>query len=203
MGDDSDKKAINYPFRKLFKKSFTKSNQPRLGSSSSLLNSTNSKEYTSTPQNYINTSINNLPKTSKEFMIQYSYQSQPFSKQSVRRYRNLNPHTTNYNLSQGLNTLDSNLTKATHNNNYITPFYKYNLNKTNWSDLTIFNKLASNRVMYKDIAPILSNNATLGRKSYDRTFSLDDKSHYNPQTPTNNWTKSEDSYKDLNSNLSK
>jgi hypothetical protein len=135
-------------------------------------------------------------------MIQYSYQSQPFSKQSVRRYKNLNSYTTNYNLSSGLNTLDSNTTRNDLNNNYITPFYKYNLSKTNWSDLTIFNKLASNRVMYKDIAPILSNNPNLGRLSYDRTFSSNVKSYYNPQTPTRTWSDSQESYKDLNSNLS-
>jgi hypothetical protein len=34
--------------------------------------------------------------------------------------------------------------------------------------------------MYKDIAPILSNNPNLGRLSYDRTFSLNNKTYYNP-----------------------
>jgi hypothetical protein len=131
MGDDSDKPVTNYPFRKLFKKSFTKAYQTRLNHKSSVINSTNLREPSSAPQSYISTAINNLPKTSKEFMTQYSYQSQPFGKQSVRRYRNLNSHTTNYNLSLGLNTVDSNLNKNIRNQNMISPFYKYNLTKTN------------------------------------------------------------------------
>jgi hypothetical protein len=131
MGDDSDKKAVNYPFRKLLKKSFVSSYKNRLQHNESILNSTNTKDYSSSPQSYVNTAIDNLPKTSKEFMIQYSYQSQPFSKQSVRKYENLNSYTTNYNLSAGLNSLDSNLTRSSKNSNVITPFAKYNSSKTN------------------------------------------------------------------------
>jgi hypothetical protein len=130
MGDDSDKKAVSYPYRKLLKKSFQKSFNTRLGESKSIINSV-SNEHSSLPQNYISTSINNLPKTSKDFMIQYSYQSQPFSKQSVRRYKNLHPYTTNYNLSAGLNSSDSNLSRVSRNSSFITPFYTYNTHKTN------------------------------------------------------------------------
>lgn len=131
MGDDSDKKPISYPFRKLFKKSFTNSVTNKLQHSEPLINLGVTSEYSSSPSNYIRTSIENLPKTSKEFMMQYSYQSQPFSKQSVRRYKNLNPYTSNYNLSLGLNPLDSNLAKTYKNTNYTTPYYKYSLKRTN------------------------------------------------------------------------
>jgi hypothetical protein len=131
MGDDSDKKAISYPFRKLFKKSFNKTFSNRLEHSEPILNLGATNEHSSTPNDFIKTSIKSLPKTSKEFMIQYSYQSQPFSKQSVRRYKNLSPYTTNYNLSLGLNSSDSNLVRNRTNSNFITPLYKYNLKKTN------------------------------------------------------------------------
>jgi hypothetical protein len=130
IGDDSDKKPTSYPYRKLFKRSFSKSLNNRLRNFSPL-STLDSNEYSSSPQSYILTSIGNIPKTSKEFMIQYSYQSQPFSKQSVRRYKNLNPYTTNYNLSLGLNSVDSDLTRVSKNSNFITPLYKYNLKKTN------------------------------------------------------------------------
>jgi hypothetical protein len=186
MGDDSDKKSVSYPYRKLFKKSFSKSVSSRLNNSKSLLN-LNSNEYSSSPNSYISTSIKNIPTTSKEFMIQYSYQSQPFSKQSVRRYKNLNPHTTNYNLSLGLNPVDSELTRVSQNSNFITPFYKYNSKKTNWSDLVVFNKLSSNRVMYFDISPLLTNNPLLSRLSYDRTHSLEIKPHFNPKSLNSHW----------------
>jgi hypothetical protein len=130
MGDDSDKKPVSYPYRKLLKKSFQKSFNTRLGESKSIINSF-SNEHSSSPQTYMLTSIDNLPKTSKDFMIQYSYQSQPFSKQSVRRYKNLHPYTTNYNLSSGLNPSDSNLSRLTRNSSFISPFYTYNTQKTN------------------------------------------------------------------------
>jgi hypothetical protein len=194
MGDDSDKKSVSYPYRRLFKKSFSKSISGRLNNSKSLLN-LNSNEYSSSPNSYISTSIGNIPSTSKEFMIQYSYQSQPFSKQSVRRYKNLHPYTTNYNLSLGLNPLDSELSRISQNSNFITPFYKYNSKKTNWSDLVVFNKLSSNRVMYFDIAPLITNNPLMGRLSYDRTYSLGTKSHFNAKSLTSNW-------ENLNSSIS-
>jgi hypothetical protein len=131
MGDDSDKKAVNYPFRKLLKKSFVKSYKDRLQNSDSILNSTNLRDYSSASQSYVNTTIDNFPKTSKEFMIQYSYQSQPFSKQSVRKYENLSPYTTNYNLSEGLNPADSTISREAKANSFITPLAKYNSSKTN------------------------------------------------------------------------
>jgi hypothetical protein len=131
MGDDSDKKAVSYPFRRLFKKSFSKPLSNRLEHAAPVINLGSTSEQSSTPNRFLETSLKNLPKTSKEFMIQYSYQSQPFSKQSVRRYKNLNPYTSNYNLSSGLNPLDSNLNRSRANSNFITPLHKYNLKKTN------------------------------------------------------------------------
>jgi hypothetical protein len=131
MGDDSDKKAINYPFRKLLKKSFVNSYKNRLQNSDTILNRTNLRDHSSTPHSYINTTIGNLPKTSKEFMVQYSYQSQPFSKQSVRKYENLSSYTTNYNLSDGLNPADSNISRESKASSFITPLAKYNSSKTN------------------------------------------------------------------------
>lgn len=130
MGDDSDKKPVSYPYRKLLKKSFNKSFSNRLGGTNSIINSF-SNEHSSLPQSYMLTTIDNMPKTSKDFMVQYSYQSQPFSKQSVRKYKNLHSYTTNYNLSNGLNPSDSNISRLSKNSSSITPFYTYNTQKTN------------------------------------------------------------------------
>lgn len=131
LGDDSDKKPVSYPFRKLLKKTFTKSLAGRLKDAYPILNINSNDEYSGVSQTYMNTSIDNLPKTSKDFMIQYSYQSQPFSKQSVRRYKNLTPHTSNYNLSLGLNPVDSDLLRSSTNATYSTMLSKYNAQKTN------------------------------------------------------------------------
>jgi hypothetical protein len=64
-------------------------------------------------------------------MVNYSFQSIPFGKQSLRKHKNLNPNTTNYNLSLGLNSLDSNLGKLNNTSNYLSPFYLYSLQSAN------------------------------------------------------------------------
>lgn len=131
FGDNSDNKPTNYPLRQLLKKTFVKGNASKLLNKGGISNTTNLKDSTSKSENYFNYKFNNPSKSSKEFMINYSYRSQPFSKQSVRKYKNLNAHTTNYNLSMGLNSLDSNLNKAGLNSNYQSVFNSYQLKKAN------------------------------------------------------------------------
>jgi hypothetical protein len=131
FGDNSDAKPVNYPLRQLFKKSFTKPTPSKLIHKNTVFNSSNLKDSTSNPGNYFQHNFKNPSKSSKEFMINYSYRSQPFGKQSVRKYKNLNSHTTNYNLSLGLNSLDSNLNKVRLNTNYNSLFNSYQSKKTN------------------------------------------------------------------------
>jgi hypothetical protein len=131
FGDNSDVKATNYPLRQLFKKSFTKSVPTKLINKKQTFNAFNIKDSVSKSTNYFNTQFKNPSKSSKEFMINYSYRSQPFGKQSVRKYKNLNAHTTNYNLSLGLNSVDSNLTKFNTTGNYTSLLTTYQLKKAN------------------------------------------------------------------------
>jgi hypothetical protein len=131
LGDNSDTKPVNYPLRQLLKKGFNKGNSTHLLNKNGVSNTTNLKDSVSQSENYFNYKFNNPSKSSKEFMINYSYRSQPFSKQSVRKYKNLNAHTTNYNLSMGLNSLDSNLNKDQLNSNYQSVFNSYQLKKSN------------------------------------------------------------------------
>jgi hypothetical protein len=131
FGDNSDNKPVNYPLRQLLKKTFNKTTSTHLLNKSGVANTTNLKDSTSHSENYFNYKFKNPSKSSKEFMINYSYRSQPFSKQSVRKYKNLNAHTTNYNLSMGLNSLDSNLNKDNMNSNYQSVFNSYQLKKAN------------------------------------------------------------------------
>jgi hypothetical protein len=131
FGDNSDSKPTNYPLRQLFKKTFTKAVPTHLINKKTILNSINLKDSVSQPTTYRATHLNNPSKSSKEFMINYSYRSQPFGKQSVRKYKNLNSHTTNYNLSLGLNSLDSNLNKFKLTSNYNSPLTTYQLKKAN------------------------------------------------------------------------
>jgi hypothetical protein len=131
FGDNSDNKPVNYPLRQLLKKTFSKSTSSKLINKGGVGNTSNLKDSTSSNSNYFNYKFNNPSKSSKEFMVNYSYRSQPFSKQSVRKYKNLNAHTTNYNLSMGLNSLDSNLHRTGLNSNYQTVFNSYQLKKAN------------------------------------------------------------------------
>jgi hypothetical protein len=131
LGDNSDNKPTNYPLRQLLKKKFNQDNSSKLLHKTGLTNTLNVKDSTSSVDSYGNYAFKNPSKSSKEFMINYSYRSQPFSKQSVRKYKNLNANTTNYNLSMGLNSLDSNLNKSTLNNNYQSVYNSYQLKKAN------------------------------------------------------------------------
>jgi hypothetical protein len=75
--------------------------------------------------------LKNTAPTSKEFMVNYPFQSIATGKQSVRKHKNLNENTTNYNLSLGINSLDSNLVKLSKTSNFVSPSYVYNLQKAN------------------------------------------------------------------------
>jgi hypothetical protein len=50
-------------------------------------------------------------------------------------------------------------------------------------DLTVFNKLASSRVMYSGVSPVLSNNPYLGRLSFDKTSVFKPKVYTNLAEP--------------------
>jgi hypothetical protein len=144
-----------------------------------VVNSLNLKDSTSKVMNHFTYKYRNSSKTSKEFMVNYSYASQASNEQSVRTHKDLNANTTNYNLSLGLNSLDSNLNKAANNSNYSSPYTSYQSRRSNFTDTTLFNKLASNRTSYKGITPLLSNNPNLGRLDYDQVFTTQPKSYVN------------------------
>jgi len=105
INDDSDKTTFKYPLRKLFNDNINKNtrvNGDLLQDSNSL--TTNATTTTS----YANLTIFNKSLTSKVFSATSGNQGILPSDQSVRTYSKLTPNSTNYNLSSGLNTLDSN-----------------------------------------------------------------------------------------------
>ena len=122
---------MNFPQRRLLKKSFLKPLKPRLAGSNQLLNSGNVQDSVSSSTSFDRLSLANKPTSSKEFMINYSFQNVPFEKQSPQKHKNLNTNGTSYNLSMGLNSLDSNLVRSTVSSNAVTPFYSYSLQKSN------------------------------------------------------------------------
>jgi len=105
INDDSDKTTFKYPLRKLFNDNINKNsrvNDDLLQDSNSLTTNT------TTTTSYANLTIFNKSLTSKVFSATSGNQGILPSDQSVRTYSKLTPNSTNYNLSSGLNTLDSN-----------------------------------------------------------------------------------------------
>jgi len=169
FGDNSDNKPVNFPLRKLVKRSFTKPLKKRLQSKGVLINSSSIEDATSVTSNLVKINQKNTPSSSKEFMVSYPFQNIPTGEQSMRSVENLNENTSNLNLSNGLNSLDSNINKISSNSSFLSNSYAYRLNSSNWSDSTVFNKLASNRLYYNKILPVISTNPYSSRLNYDRT----------------------------------
>jgi hypothetical protein len=99
--------------------------------------------------------------------------------QYLNLYTNLDNNSSNINLSQGLNSLDSNLKRFDKGSNFYSPHASYLAQKSNWNDSTTFNKLSSNRPLYKNSSPIVSNNPLNSRKNFSRLYSLKVKSYLN------------------------
>jgi hypothetical protein len=131
FGDNSDNKAVNFPLRKVFKSNFFKPLKSRLVNKDNINNSVNIEDTISGNNFFVQNNLNNIPTSSKEFMINYSFQNIPFGKQTPLKHKNLTENTTNYNLSLGLNSLDSNLIKTNLVSNFTSPLYTYSLQKSN------------------------------------------------------------------------
>jgi len=180
FGNNSDKKQTNFPLRRLIKRRFTKPLRKRLLNRPIVLNSIVRFQTTSKVSPYFKLHMNNSSRTSKVFFSRYFMTDLQFKSNlhSLRKYSDLelskryklNQNTTNLSLSLGLNSIDSNLSKFGTGANYLSPFYLYSLQRSNWADSTVFNKLASNRTMYRNFSPILSNDIKLSRLNFDKHF---------------------------------
>jgi hypothetical protein len=131
FGDNSDNKAVEFPLRKLLKRKFKSPLKDKLSNRASVANTSNLDMTTGTTSTYFNTTLKNTPTTSKEFMVNYAFQNVAADNQSARRHENLNDNTTNLNLSLGLNSLDSNLSKVENGSNFVSPLYSYSLKQSN------------------------------------------------------------------------
>jgi heme/copper-type cytochrome/quinol oxidase subunit 2 len=158
-----------YPLNKLIHSQlFTKN----LINKQSLLNSLSTESTFSSSTNFVNSNLFNTANTSKNLLINSSNKSFSFDRQSIRSYKGFNLKSTNLNLSSGLNSLDSNLSKFNLNSSTNNLLSYYALSKLNWIDLNAFNKLASNRVYYlPSCPPIISNNPHISNLTFDKTSS--------------------------------
>ncbi len=167
FGDNTDQSSPKYPLTKLFNaKLYTKN----LLNSSHLLNSVSTESTFSNSTNFIKTNLDNLSVTSKDFTLNSFNKSVSGEQQSIRFYKNFNLKNTNINLSNSLNSLDSNVLKFNLNNSTGDLISYHSLNKLNWPDLNSFNKISSNRVYFlAPFSPIINNNPNSARINYDTT----------------------------------
>jgi len=106
MNDDSDKKSFNYPLRKLLNTKLTNSD---VNNRNHIINLSSLEHNTPTTLNYSNFVFSNKSTTSKVFTAMSPNQSFLPSERSVRSFNKLTPNRAHYNLSEGFNSLDSNL----------------------------------------------------------------------------------------------
>ena len=187
FGDNTDKKAKIYPFRRLSGGKYWRKSSSKFLNKTSLENSMVSKRSSSLTGTYFNTHLKNLPTTSKDFMISYKFSIMDPNYRFQNLYVNTNPRQTNVNLSSSINSIDSNLKRSYLNSNYVSPLGSYVSQKSNWVDSTTFNKLSSNRPVYNSISPILSTNPLNSRSNFSRLYSNTVKSYYNDTSSVKRW----------------
>lgn len=173
IGDNSDKKSSKYPIRKLL--------NPKLGDktvhsihNNSYYSNFNSLMTTSHARDYAITTLPNDLELKKIDQLNSFNRGFSLTDRHVRMTKKTLPksHVTNLNLSLGLNSLDSN------NNLFNTTFVStnpsnyYTLSKTNWIDIAIFTKLASNRVRINPTLPSnMSSNPHYNKLHFDTPLS--------------------------------
>jgi hypothetical protein len=167
INDDTDKTMILLPIRKLLNSFVTKNN---LINYDHLINFTNNNSSTSNSLSFVETNLLNQASSTKVFKPVADSQSVLPSDQSVRKFTKLNPSGTNYNLSLGLNSLDSNLRSSS--NSIVESLLKtYSNTQLNWVDSAISQKLSNNAFFFEaPYSPIVSNNPFLSTLNYDSTI---------------------------------
>jgi heme/copper-type cytochrome/quinol oxidase subunit 2 len=179
FGDNSDVKSSKYPIRKVAKRKFWKSLRNRLSNKQQIRNANFFKKNISKANPYFKVHFKNDSYTSKDYTSIYKFTIIDPNYQLLNLYTNLDTNSSSLNLSQGLNSLDSNMTKFNRSSNFYSPYYSYLSQKSNWNDSTSFNKLSSNRPLYKNTSPIISNNPLNSRTNLSGLYSLKVKSYLN------------------------
>jgi len=128
MNDDSDKKTFSYPLRKLFN---TKLNDSGLIDQGNVMNNSSITQPSSLTLNYSNNTFGNKYTTSKVFSAMSPNQGFQPGERSVRTFSKLSPNKAHYNLSNGFNSLDSNINGMNNTDSTTDLSNIYYLNKSN------------------------------------------------------------------------
>jgi hypothetical protein len=167
FNDNSDKSITRRPITKLLNESLGSKNTLN---AQFLNNSLNLEESTSSSSSSTSVNLDNQGSTVKERAVFSNNQSVLTGDRSVRKYTNLNPNDTNYNLSNGVNSLDSQLNTTRAGSVLRTLNDTYTGSRSKWLDQSVFTKLASNR-LYMDgvVFPIMHTNPYAKSVNFDST----------------------------------
>lgn len=164
INDDSDKSFLTYPIYKInniFK------NNVDFDNNKILFQTLSKHDLTVFRQTFATSFIKNTSKSYKNFSIFSPSQSILTSSKNLRNFVNISPNVSSFNHDMGTNAV-SNYENFLTKNTSIGNFFFYNLNYSNWPDLNVFNKLASNRVYFDSpFSPIISNNPNVSSLNYD------------------------------------
>jgi heme/copper-type cytochrome/quinol oxidase subunit 2 len=177
IGDNTDKKMHTYPLRKLLNDKVTRN---VLNNQKSILNNLTTGVTASTGSSFFKSNVWNPSTTFKKKFFLKTKASKMYNPEKSR-WLHLSPTVkgSNHQISLGLNSLDSNMTKLNSNSSTTNPSYFYSIQKTGWNDLTSFNKLISNRLHYgSDVAPTISSNPYLSRVDFDSPHKFELMPHY-------------------------
>lgn len=159
LNSDSDKAIVNYPLLKLVNSNIGKEHSYNLKKFRNL-NFLKGRGSFSTH----NPILPQITVTNKVFSAVGADSKVLLSDQSVRQYEKVNPSSSNYNLSEGTNTLTSNLLLLNKTNPSSTMANTYLLNKSDQGDLSVLNHALSSRYyMEGSHYPNSSNNPSVNR----------------------------------------
>jgi IS1 family transposase len=131
FGDNSDIKSSKYPIRRLARRKFLRSLAKRLSNKEKTKNAHFFKKNISKADPYFRSHLKNVPNTSKDYMSVYKFTIMDPNYQFQNLYTNLDNNSSNLNLSQGLNSLDSNVKRFNRSANFYSPYYSYLSQKSN------------------------------------------------------------------------
>jgi hypothetical protein len=164
LNNDSDANKLHYPIRKLFN-----SRAEGINLFGNLAqNLSVSGDSSSGVMSHSSSVLNNFNEAVKEVDLNSPDTAFVQTERSMRHHPKLVPTLSHPNLSNGLNALASSLNTRTNNWNTAGVDFFFNYSRSNYVDLPLVQKLASNRTLIGPKAPgVKSNNPRLSGIDYD------------------------------------
>ena len=191
FNDNSDQKGLQYPISKVATSSLTSA---QLTSANSAYSQLNSQDSLSATDQLINTNRSNLSTNARVLNISGPNSKVLAGDQSVRVLPELSGSKSNFNLSSGVNTLESNSTVSSRLNSPNSPFTSAIDYNAGFPDKTLVSKLENARSLNVDgLPPVLSSDPSNSNSlEYDSLISSNQTTSFLPDgtLATSKFTKS-------------